>query len=871
MFPVITKISCKIRQLLEDICAGMLGWKAIYTRDRKNNECPRLGLGASFQQPTARSQLSAGSYQFLRGCLSLGVLNFVLVLTLSLGISNAALAQVSAGESTTCVIKSDGGLYCWGCGDFGVLGDGTTSHKYTPPVSPVLTDVKDVSSSGAYTCAVKNDGGLYCWGLNNKGQLGDGTTSNRATPPVSPVLTDVKEVSVGGKSTCAVKNDGGLYCWGYNGNGQLGDGTTSDRATPPVSPVLTDVKEISLGDGHICAVKSDGGLYCWGYNGYGQLGDGTSTSIQAPPISPVLTDVKEVSASFRHTCAVKNDGGLYCWGSNYYGQLGDGTNDNTSSPPVSSVLTNVKGVSASARNTCAVKNDGGLYCWGWNIFGQLGDGTNNDTISPPVSPVLIDVKEISLGYGHTCAVKSDGQLYCWGHNNYGQLGDGTTSNNPNTQSILNLGCAVTNLGLTITGGCGILSDGRMSCFGYSNAGQLGFGDNTIRDLPYFIYHDNGKVAGNDVLSMSGCGSTSCAIVDDGVGNADEGKVYCTGSNSNGALGANQSSGIGVSEYVAVYNSSTGTSDGYIDGKAVKKVSTNYNHSLAITSDGALYGWGYGASGLIGDGGTTNRIAPVAVTSLSNGVTAVSAGMYVSCAVKNSELYCWGSNDDSNILLTTFGLNNIQPSPVKLTHTDPSFSNSNIIDVSVGRYFACFIKIENGESVLYCWGDNTYGQLGNGTTNATSSSVPPSKVIDVDDNPLTHVSAVSVSNNNHACALANGLMYCWGGNTYGEVGNGRNSTSVLKATKIKNFSGADGKIGLNTVNAMETAGQGTMSAPHTCAIAGGRLYCWGLSRALMVPSTYYRPLGAYDDLESHLDWEGQDTYQDYINFPSRQTV
>ncbi len=192
--------------------------------------------------------------------------------------------EVSLGAYCTCAVKTDGGLYCWGYNGYGQLGNGASSgYKKSPPLSPVLTEVKEVSLGIEHTCAVKTDGGLYCWGLNDYGQLGDGTNTNdRNTPPLSPVLTDVKDVSLGDTHTCAVKTDGGLYCWGRNSSGQLGDGTTAGKLSPPLGPVLTDVKGVSLNGYYTCAVKTDSGLYCWGSNVFGQLGDGTTSTRITP-------------------------------------------------------------------------------------------------------------------------------------------------------------------------------------------------------------------------------------------------------------------------------------------------------------------------------------------------------------------------------------------------------------------------------------------------------------------------------------------------------------------------------------------------------------------------------------------------------------
>ena len=116
--------------------------------------------------------------------------------------------------------------------------------------------------------------GSAAGGATTYGQLGDGTTTDRWTPPTSDVLTGVQAIAAGDDHTCALMTTGGVRCWGDNDYGQLGDGTTTDRSTPPASDVLTGVQAIAAGDGHTCALMTTGGVRCWGCDAYGQLGDG---------------------------------------------------------------------------------------------------------------------------------------------------------------------------------------------------------------------------------------------------------------------------------------------------------------------------------------------------------------------------------------------------------------------------------------------------------------------------------------------------------------------------------------------------------------------------------------------------------------------
>ncbi|MFC1482170.1 RCC1 domain-containing protein [Myxococcota bacterium] len=237
--------------------------------------------------------------------------------------------HIDAGAFFNCALKTDGTVWCWGENSYGQLGDGTQSHRSTPVqvVGPgglgFVTDVAYLDAGGHSSCAVKTDGTVWCWGHNDHGQLGISTATASSSSPVQvQLLADAAWVSGSGAHRCAVKTDGTVWCWGYNDYGQLGDGTTTSHYFPTQVTGLTDVAGLSAGGGHVCAVKTDGTAWCWGYNANGQLGDGTTTNQYSPTQVIGLANVSDLSAGGEHTCAVKTDGTLWCWGNNVDGQLG---------------------------------------------------------------------------------------------------------------------------------------------------------------------------------------------------------------------------------------------------------------------------------------------------------------------------------------------------------------------------------------------------------------------------------------------------------------------------------------------------------------------------------------------------------------------
>ena len=147
--------------------------------------------------------------------------------------------QVSVGNNHTAAIKTDGSLWTWGSGGLGQLGDNTTLSK-SSPVQTISggNNWKKISAGNTFSGAIKTDGTLWLWGYNEHGRLGDNTITSRSSP-VQTVsggtnwrqLT-VNGVTISGASAFGIKTDGTLWSWGENSSGQLGDNTVTNRSSP---------------------------------------------------------------------------------------------------------------------------------------------------------------------------------------------------------------------------------------------------------------------------------------------------------------------------------------------------------------------------------------------------------------------------------------------------------------------------------------------------------------------------------------------------------------------------------------------------------------------------------------------------------------
>ena len=227
--------------------------------------------------------------------------------------------QVSAGYLHSLALGSDGNAYAWGSNNAGQLGNGTGSYQTAPvrvktpdrktyPDLPADFTYQQVSAGDSHSLAIGSDGNAYAWGSNNAGQLGGGTTSSRNTPvrvktpdrktyPDLPADFTYQQVSAGSDHSLALGSDGYAWAWGCNGSGNLGNNSSGSTFNPaparvrdPASPIDTSkglqAAQVSAGSHYSLAVGSDGNAWAWGYNGYGQLGNGSTDSKSAPvPVS----------------------------------------------------------------------------------------------------------------------------------------------------------------------------------------------------------------------------------------------------------------------------------------------------------------------------------------------------------------------------------------------------------------------------------------------------------------------------------------------------------------------------------------------------------------------------------------------------------
>ena len=345
--------------------------------------------------------------------------------------------------------------------------------------------------------------------------------------------------------------------------------------------------------------------------------------------------------------------------------------------------------------SCATFSNGSARCWGSNASGQLGTGDTMPSISPREVVELSDAQRIFANFGHTCALRAGKIASCWGENDRGQLGDGTTAGR--TQPVPVILDSVDQIAVGLAHTC-VRSGDRLYCWGFNDSGQLGFGDLVHRTQPTLLPT---KTTG-DVVDVAVGVSHTCAVQ---LG----GSVLCWGYNDQGQAGAPGANGGGEDRML------TPVTVPSVDNAV--KVALGHAHSCAITTAGKVRCWGWNAFGQLGDGGFSSRSQPLFVIDDSGAdlddVTRLVAGAKRTCAIReDGAAFCWGDN--------TLGSLGSGPTPAETTHATrvTALGEENVIDVAVGEDHTCFL----GPTRIRCVGENQQGQLGDGSTAASTSGV-----------------------------------------------------------------------------------------------------------------------------------------------------
>jgi alpha-tubulin suppressor-like RCC1 family protein len=224
-----------------------------------------------------------------------------------------------------------------------------------------------------------------------------------------------------------------------------------------------------------------------------------------------------------------------------------------------------------------------------------------------------------------------------------------------------------------------------------------------------------------------------------------------------------------------------------------KIVSGSNFTCALVEDKTVKCWGGNASGQIGNGTTIDSYVPVVVQGLDQ-VTDISAGGGTVCVIASSIVKCWGYNSYGQLGNgSSYATLPYSTSPVTV-----SGGLTGINKISVGPTHVCAANSSN----VYCWGQGTYGQLGNNL--ATDSTTP------VAVNSITNTLSIAVGQSHSCAVLTDGTGRCWGNGSFGALGD--NNTIQRNAPVT-----VSGLTGASTISATYFS---------TCAISGSSVKCWG---------------------------------------------
>ncbi|MGJ5814090.1 hypothetical protein [Paludibaculum fermentans] len=662
-----------------------------------------------------------------------------------------------------------------------------------------------VSAAGHSTMVLRPDGTVLGWGDNDSGQLGSGTLIGRFTSQCTE-FRGMRSIAAGRTHSLAIAQDGTVWSSGQGSNGALGDGDVSTRyqLVPKQVPGLSGVTAAAAGAHFSLALKSDGTVWAWGANNLGQLGDGTNTDRGVPQQVPGLAGITSIAAGNGHALARRSDGAVFAWGLNGQGQLGDGGTTNRNTPGQMASFTS-ESVAAGEYHSLAIRSDRTLWGWGYNATSAIKEGAGTTILSPVQAPGISDVVFAAGSYEMTGVQKADGSVWFWGGSFTLPYGGGQKLGP--TPTTLNAPAGVSGFALGWGHIVLLLQDGTVMAWGSNEGGQLG--PQSIGSSAQFVEsklespcaYEAPKPLDTDGRLAAGSGFSVVRQEDGTVstsGKNDYGQLGDGTTNATGMRGPVQVPGLtGITKVSAGFGHTLAlASDGRVFGwglnsqsqlasdlnhlvepspivirglSDVVDVAAGNAHSLAVRRDGTVWAWGSNGQGESGSWSPGRIFSPLQVEGLQD-VVAVSAGVQFSVALKrDGTVWAWGSDSTGQVGQNPGG-SSYTPKPVA--------GLSDVIAISSGATFSSALK---RDGTVWSWGDGQDGQLGIGVRTQAVRGI--ARVAG-----LTNVVAVKAGAIYGLAMKADGTVWSWGWNSRGELGNGTGIES-LRPAQVPGFQGA----------------------------------------------------------------------------------
>lgn len=488
------------------------------------------------------------------------------------------------------------------------------------------------------------------------------------------------------------------------------------------------------------------------------------------------------SATSGHTCVSTSSGQVFCSGIASSGQLGEGTIG-----PATGLyfalhrvpgLDDVSEVAVGSNFSCALRDGGVVSCWGDNIGLQLGNGGTSTTDVPTPANVvaLTGAVDVEAGDLFACARLGAGTVSCWGDNASLQLGLGVagTTDRSTPSPVVNL-TNVTGLAVGGAHACAVIGDGGLRCWGENGSGQIGLGGTSTTDV-----NTPTSPAGLPAVSQACAGDAFTCAVTAGANPA----LYCWGINTNGQLG----------------NGTTTLSRSPVLMAGVRPVSVSCGeqHVCIVEAGGAISCWGQNTTGQLGNGVVSTRsLTPVAALAPPNPIE-LRLGYANTCALySDGSRLCWGHNENGQLGL---GTPRLRPEPQLVP-----LANVAQVESAKGAYRLGHACARTTSNDLHCFGDNDWGQLGDGTlvprSQPTLVTSLAGAVRDVAVTRFTSSANVLTTGATTCAVLVDGGVQCWGANNENQLG-----------------------VGAATTTPQQTPIAASVSVPATSITAGGEFFC-----------------------------------------------
>jgi alpha-tubulin suppressor-like RCC1 family protein len=706
------------------------------------------------------------------------------------------------------------------------LGLGDSDDRNTPTQIGTESDWVSITAGASHNIARKNNGNIWGWGWNIYYQLG--LDYNSIGEPLTQIGTDSDWSMVGAtySNTIACKTNGTIWLstgtgplvqfrndtdWSFIGTG--GDSSylfaiktngtlwQVNNAMDPPNQIGTDSdwSIVSVGYRHVLACKNNGSIWVWGWNNYGQLGLGDTIDREIPyqlgsPAPPLSLIANVVSSQVNLS-----------WSDNSNNELGFKVERKTGADGT------YEQIAILGQDAVSYSNIGlfpGTYYYRVRAYNIYGNSTYSNEIIVVIQDISTRWVMVAVGDIHSLGIKANGSLWAWGDNSGAQLGHGYTlvpdlvttvisptridlswtDNFDETALIVEksyatlsdyyrilppLNCNVTSYSATVEQGydydfrvwaysspistttrigtdidwsivtakyfhtLAIKTNNTLWGWGYNRWGQLGLGESGLQK-----YSESPTQVGtsSDWRSISTSGNSSGCNT---VAIKNNRSIWAWGNNAYGQLGLEDN-----------INRNTPTQIGTLSDWSL--IVAGVNHTIALKLNGTIWGWGDNSPfGQLGLGGGPNRNIPTPIGSTSDWAIITAGGSHTLARKNNGTLWSCGLNINGQLGLGIYDL---------YSNVLGQINNSDWSICVAGDYHNIGFKT-NG--TLWAWGNNGGGQLGLGDPGIVGNSRYTPSQIGINSDWIS-----GSAGSNHTIAInADGNIWSWGQNDYGQLGVG----------------------------------------------------------------------------------------------------